>query len=197
MQDWSTPSSIVLSPILSLQVAHLVSSTVCMHACMHAYKLTESKGTTRMHMAWQLNIHLDLPLELKWSYTVFGFIHRNLASELKVVTVTSFDNFATVPKAHAPRVNTCIPYIVRDTQRSIYTSSHAIASWEKSRSLESANDAISGKQSVLEKSIQIMCLERDIKAKVGLYHREHAGRGWEILIFTELHRRTIIAHSWC
>ena len=51
------------------------------------------------------------------------------------------------PIAHAPRVNsTYIPYIARDTQRSIYTSSHA---WEKSRSLESANDTKTGEQSVL------------------------------------------------
>ena len=47
------------------------------------------------------------------------------------------------PIAHAPRVNSAyIPYIARDTQRSIC---HA---GEKSRSLQSANDAKTGEQSV-------------------------------------------------
>ena len=59
-----------------------------------------------------------------------------------------------------------IPYIAHDTQRSIYTQNHATASlipyqafrvgsgnkttasWEKSRSLESANDAKTSEQSM-------------------------------------------------
>ena len=54
-----------------------------------------------------------------------------------------------MPIAHVPRVNSpYIPYIAHDTKLSIYTSSHAITSLEKSRSLESANDDKSGKQSV-------------------------------------------------
>ena len=37
--------------------------------------------------------------------------------------------------------------------------SHTTASWEQSRSLESANDAKTGEQSILVKSTQIMHLE--------------------------------------
>ena len=44
--------------------------------------------------------------------------------------------------------DTYIPYIVHDTQYSIYMWSHAIANLEKSRSLESVSDAKTGEQSV-------------------------------------------------
>ena len=44
----------------------------------------------------------------------------------------------TVPTSDAPRVNTDVPCIARNTQCSISMQSHAIANLE--RSLESAND---------------------------------------------------------
>ena len=56
--------------------------------------------------------------------------------------------------------NMYILYIARDTQCSIYTWSHAIASQEKSRSLESANDAKTGAQTIFGKTTQIMRFER-------------------------------------
>ena len=49
---------------------------------------------------------------------------------------------------------------MRDTQRSIYTQGNAIVSQEKSRSLESANDAKTGEQSIIREIQTIMHLER-------------------------------------
>ena len=53
-----------------------------------------------------------------------------------------------MPNVRAQRVNNLyiIPYILHDTQCSIYTSNHAIARSGKSGSLESVNDAKTEKQ---------------------------------------------------
>ena len=51
----------------------------------------------------------------------------------------------TMPKVHALRVNNMyIPYIARDTRRKVMLS----LAQEKSRSLESANDAKTGEESL-------------------------------------------------
>ena len=98
------------------QLLTWVQAMPCMHTSLASQRVIV---TTRMHLAWQLNLELirshchpmmvkSLPAD--WAYrNIYG--ERGRWQQWPSLTI-----FATVPKAHAPRVNnTYILYIACDT----------------------------------------------------------------------------------